>query len=425
VVATPAPAPVIISAPPASEPATAKYYLAPNGSDSNPGTLAAPFKTLMKLWTVLSPGDLVYLRGGEYVFTVQQYLVGKNGTASAPIKIYAYPGETPVLTRGSTWNRPGNQWHRSGIFFSGNFFHFKGLEIKGFFQYDEQVESGLLAYDSNDNVFEQLNVHHNGHGFYVEGNSSRNLLLNSDSHHNYDKITNGGNSDGISFAYTTGTDNVIRGCRAWWNSDDGFDTFEHQGHITIENSWSWNNGYVPDTFTAAGNGVGFKLGSVFISGSALRNTITRTVRNSIAFSNRDYGMHINEGETRAELYNNTMYGNAIGGMNFHYMNLVHIFKNNVSFGNDNSQVEISSNSQSTTNAAGTGVNDGGWAVKASVDDFVSVNSAGVDGPRQANGDLPVLDFLRLKAGSDLINAGTNVGQSFKGTAPDLGAFEAQ
>jgi hypothetical protein len=120
-----------------------------------------------------------------------------------------------------------------------------------------------------------------------------------------------------------------------------------------------------------------------------------------------------------------MYGNAIGGMNFHYMNLVHIFKNNVSFGNDNSQVEISSNSQSTTNAAGTGVNDGGWAVKASVDDFVSVNSAGVDGPRQANGDLPVLDFLRLKAGSDLINAGTNVGQSFKGTAPDLGAFEAQ
>jgi len=31
--------------------------------------------------------------------------------------------------------------------------------------------------------------------------------------------------------------------------------------------------------------------------------------------------------------------------------------------------------------------------------------------------------LRLAAGSDLIDAGTNVGLPFNGTAPDLGAFE--
>jgi hypothetical protein len=37
--------------------------------------------------------------------------------------------------------------------------------------------------------------------------------------------------------------------------------------------------------------------------------------------------------------------------------------------------------------------------------------------------LPALDFLRLKAGSHLIDAGVDVGLPFNGTAPDLGAFE--
>jgi hypothetical protein len=35
-----------------------------------------------------------------------------------------------------------------------------------------------------------------------------------------------------------------------------------------------------------------------------------------------------------------------------------------------------------------------------------------------------LDFMRLAAGSDLINAGVNVGLPFNGAAPDLGAFES-
>ncbi len=45
----------------------------------------------------------------------------------------------------------------------------------------------------------------------------------------------------------------------------------------------------------------------------------------------------------------------------------------------------------------------------------------MDGPRQPDGSLPLLNFMRLAAGSDLIDAGTNIGLPFNGTAPDLGA----
>jgi hypothetical protein len=46
-------------------------------------------------------------------------------------------------------------------------------------------------------------------------------------------------------------------------------------------------------------------------------------------------------------------------------------------------------------------------------------------PRQPDGSLPVLSFLHLAGGSDLIDVGTDVGLPFLGSAPDLGAFERQ
>lgn len=409
-------------------PEVADYYLAPDGDDAGDGSIDHPFRTLMKLWTVLAPGDLVYLRGGTYAFDVQQYLVDVDGTEAAPIRVFAYPCETPVLTRAADWTKPGNQWHRGGIFFSGDHFHFRGLTVTGFVQVDQNVESGFLAYDANNNVFERFDVHHNGHGFYVENASSNNLVLDSDFHHNYDELSGGGNADGLTLGYVAeGSENEVRGCRAWANSDDGFDTFENLGHVLIQDSWSWGNGFVPDTTTPAGNGVGFKLGSVFLAGSAHRDEVMRTLVGNLAFHNRDYGFHQNEGEFRTDFFHNVAFENGVGGLNFHYENLANTFRNNVSLGNASAQVEVSANSTSSHNAAGPGTNDGGWASIASTADFVSVDPSGVDGPRGTDGGLPVLDFLHLAPQSDLIDAGTDVGlgRPFAGAAPDIGAFERE
>ncbi len=56
-------------------------------------------------------------------------------------------------------------------------------------------------------------------------------------------------------------------------------------------------------------------------------------------------------------------------------------------------------------------------------DFVSVSSAGVAGPREADGSLPDVDFLQLAAGSDLIDRGEDIAFAYSGPAPDIGAFE--
>lgn len=56
-------------------------------------------------------------------------------------------------------------------------------------------------------------------------------------------------------------------------------------------------------------------------------------------------------------------------------------------------------------------------------DFVSVSDAGFMGPRNADGSLPNLDFMKLREQSQMMDRGVDVGIAFEGTAPDLGAFE--
>jgi hypothetical protein len=56
-------------------------------------------------------------------------------------------------------------------------------------------------------------------------------------------------------------------------------------------------------------------------------------------------------------------------------------------------------------------------------DFMTLDESLLTLPRQTNGDLPYIAFAQLVSGSDLVNAGTNIGFAFTGAAPDLGAFE--
>jgi hypothetical protein len=69
------------------------YYVSPNGSDGNPCTESAPCSSLANAVRLLQPGDTLYLRGGTYDEAINQFQM-PSGTASAPITIAAYPGET-------------------------------------------------------------------------------------------------------------------------------------------------------------------------------------------------------------------------------------------------------------------------------------------------------------------------------------------
>jgi hypothetical protein len=64
-------------------------------------------------------------------------------------------------------------------------------------------------------------------------------------------------------------------------------------------------------------------------------------------------------------------------------------------------------------------------VTVSKSDFVSLNEQELLQPRQADGSLPAIQFMHVTPKSGLIDKGVNIGFSFIGKAPDLGAFECK
>ena len=85
--------------------AQACYYVAPSGSDTNDGTVTAPFQTITKARDVVRTingnmtGDIyVYLRGGDYRITSPiTFEVKDSGSGKYRIYYQGYPGETPVI----------------------------------------------------------------------------------------------------------------------------------------------------------------------------------------------------------------------------------------------------------------------------------------------------------------------------------------
>ncbi|MCX5263143.1 RICIN domain-containing protein [Streptomyces sp. NBC_00199] len=107
---------------PASATTQATYYVAPNGDDSNAGTISAPFKTLQHARDVVRTvdsnmtGDIdVYLRGGTYpVGSTVDFTSADSGTNGHRVVYAAYPDEKPVLDGGvpvTGWTQhSGNIW---------------------------------------------------------------------------------------------------------------------------------------------------------------------------------------------------------------------------------------------------------------------------------------------------------------------------
>lgn len=83
-----------ISAPASAQVTCTKVANATSGSDTNPGTVAAPYRTIGKLIANLSAGDTGCARGGmTYVEGDVGWQPANTGTASAPVTLTTYPGD--------------------------------------------------------------------------------------------------------------------------------------------------------------------------------------------------------------------------------------------------------------------------------------------------------------------------------------------
>jgi len=407
----------------------AEYYVSPSGSDTNAGSQAAPFATLQKANNTASAGDTIWMRGGTYNCT-SQITLSKSGTSDTKrTKIWAYAGEVPVLDF-SSYSLASSTSDKPAITVSGSWMHLKGLEIGP----AKVGSSGSHSYSllrtstsASNNTFELLNIHHGfGPGLFINTGSGGNLILNCDSHDNYDKDGSQGdgeNGDGFGVHYqASGPSTIIRGCRAWWNSDDGYDFISQEVPVTIENSYAFGGGYINAGAGTAGNGNGFKVGSS-------KTGIRHIVRNNVAWGNRASGFYANHSAGGNTWDNNTSYDNGtqfnLLASSFDASGSVtgtvtltgaraHIMRNNIGYPNKNSNM----------GGVDTQFNTWDLGVTPAASDFASVSDSGCLGPRQADGSVPTAcNFMHLSAGSKMIDKGTNVGLPYAGSAPDLGAFE--
>src|SRR5437870_323841 len=85
------------------------YFASPAGSDTNPGTFAAPFKTPAKGKNALTPGDTLYLMDGINTSAIDDFSAVLNlrssGAPGLPKAIVAYPGASVTLGSDATPQR--------------------------------------------------------------------------------------------------------------------------------------------------------------------------------------------------------------------------------------------------------------------------------------------------------------------------------
>ena len=422
-----------------------EFYVAPSGNDAHNGTISNPVETIQRAQELAASGDTVFIRGGVYRMREEQIAqsrgiwayvtrLDKNG-----ISYLAYKNEKPVFDYKNS--KPAGK-RIIAFLVAGNNIHIKGLEITGVqVTISTHTQSECFEVRGSNNTLEQLIMHDNmAIGIYMLSGSN-NLIVNCDAYNNWDSVSEGGkggNTDGFGAHLEKGSvNNVFRGCRAWFNSDDGFDLINNAEPVLIENCWAFYNGYTSD-FVSRADGNGFKAGGYAKGRNPYSNVIANytpipknTIRFCIAVGNKQGGFYANHHLEGNYWHNNTAYKNRI---NYDMLNCLalnptdfgtdgpgwnHELINNLGFDAkvrelaniDKSRCILKNNYFDFTD------------IRITASDFVSLDEKLLMAPRQADGSLPDTDFLKLAPSSKIINAGIDIGFPFKGIAPDLGCFE--
>jgi len=389
----------------------AQLYIAPDGDDDYPGTIEQPFGTFTKAILEAMPGDTIYARGGVYEITNTIMITAvKNGSESQFYTLTAYKGEVPILDFSAQLG--GSK----GISLQANYWHIKGLQIKG------AGDNGMDINFGSYNIIEECQFYENRDtGLQLSVGSANNRIINCDSYYNADP-PDYADADGFAPKLAVGSNNYFYGCRAWGNCDDGWDGYLRGADdvtTTIENCWTWGNGYLKDGTDpgSQANGNGFKMGG---GDNSNRDLLMHHVMliNCVAFGNKNKGFDQNNNVGSMTLYNCTGYNNLVA--NYRIQRQLNpgqalTVKNCVSY---DGNVQLGTFAVQETNS---------WLPPfiVTTDDFLSLDVNLASAARQTNGNLPEIELLHLAQGSDLIDAGVDLGFPYNGNAPDLGAFESE
>ncbi len=421
------------------------YYVDPAGDDAiADGSLSKPFYSLQKAVDKVVPGDTIYMNAGTYNYKtrINIGIIGKPN--SGMIALHARGGRA-ILDFSSMALADGNQ----GVRLTGSYWHFYGLDIAGAGDNGLLIERNKVSggdysdianntAEGHDNIIEYCNFYRNRDtGLQMKNLAEYNKVINCDAYFNADPDM--GDADGFAVKISHGTGNYFYGCRAWNNSDDGWDQFiKKEGGFpddvttTLEYCWAFNNGFLEDGSEGEGNGNGFKMGS-----DEGRNNII--MNRCLAFNNLQKGFDQNHNTGSMILNNCTGYSakytankshytyrldeSVASGKEIRFTNCVAV-SDGISDRNDSKYAPYSIKGEQITCDFNT--------LPA---DYRSIDPTGSDAPRNADGSLPVLDFMRIAEGNTkLIDKGTPVepyegetrgaeGIIYNGVAPDLGCYE--
>jgi Right handed beta helix region/Protein of unknown function (DUF1565) len=361
--------------------------VATNGSDSAPGTLAQPLRTVQRAVDLAKPGDTIAVRAGTYALT-DNITIATSGTASQPISLGAYQGERVVIDGeqlAASHTPVGGsipRAERGAIHQEASYWRISDLEIVN-------GPYGVYCDGCNGNVFARLKTHDNYEsGFQLQGASGDNQILNLDSYANRDPRKNGESADGLAIKEGSGTGNVVRGARLWNNVDDGFDDWKFTSPVLIENTIAYGNGFNRWNFPDfAGDGNGFKLG-----GGTPAPAVAHTVRNSIAFKNAAHGVTDNGNTGALALTRNSTWANGGTGFDTDVSGGKAKLTGNLSIA-DSKAAALGSATVSSGNSWDLG---GTWNASS----VLSTDPAPLTGARGADGSLPSApSFLVPRSGA--------------------------
>src|SRR5262245_48272904 len=229
------------------------WFVAPTGSDSSSGASNSPFATIMRAQAAAGSGDTVYLKGGTY-FLNNSNITATNSSGpyhivnnlnKGGISYLAFADERPIFDFSAV--QPVTN-RVTAFLVTASDCVFKGFDVVGVQvtiqagQANNTQSECFRVAGGNRNRFEQLVMHDGmGIGWYLTSGQS-NLVLNCDAYNNrgLDSLSIG-NVDGFGAhpTSTNGTGNVFSGCRAWFNSDDGYDCINAFAKVTFSNCWAF------------------------------------------------------------------------------------------------------------------------------------------------------------------------------------------
>lgn len=431
------------------------YFISPSGSDKNDGmSQAKAFASLAMAQSKVMPGDTVFILPGTYRVKENglmapehqknyavAFLLDKSGTPKRRISYIGMMdenGKRPVFDFSAV--KPSERI--TGFLLSAKYITIKNIETIGIqvTQLKHTQSENFRIANGSHNILENIAAHDGmGIGFYLIGRCAYNSIINCDAYNNYDSVSEGGkggNSDG--FGCHPGSldseGNVFVGCRAWLNSDDGYDLINAQAPVTFAYCIAYKNGLgiVNGTEKKLADGNGFKCGGYGMGKTPkikFEKAPMHKAEYCVSALNRANGFYANHHLGGLHFTHCTAYKN--GGANFNMTNRKdksetgnvnvngygHIIDHCLSFGSDaiksnkhlsmvdgdNSDCTVSHNSFRWNKETKKWDND----TRLSNKDFVSLDANSLITPRTADGMLQHTDFM-------IMNSRQETGYNFNG-----------